>query len=366
MSISSIKSSQSAQYARAARNTSASRSTGNSSAAQSAAARASRNTGSSSYNTRANQTVSQPNTSSANRDSFTSGSYVGSSKKASPSASKTSASTKRDGFISGNSGANTNQVKKTSTNTNRSDSVYINKTKYASKSNEEIEDVLNGDQLDIYVKTVFKLLSDVLSGKKLSESVDNLKKTTTYLPSDNKDDVIVRGLEFNSQKKSNWCWAATMQTLLNYKGNNMSQEDVVKLITGNTSNEKMAADAIVESLQKNDSYRNYVSSGGLKYNEIIKKIDSGEPVIFTGENMDSSLVRKPHAIICYGYNNSNPNKNELFVFDPSKGMGKITITHTEKNLHCYEYSYTVIGENGDEENYKYRIMNTIYYDENNI
>lgn len=345
MSISSIKSSQSAQYARAARNTSASRSTGNASAAQSAAARASRNTGSSSYNTRANQAVSQPNTSSANRDSFTSGSYVGSSKKTSPSASKTSASTKRDGFISGNSGANTNQVKKTSTNTNRSDFVNISKSKYEPKKEKQ------------EIEAVNSILDKSIISKTIGALIDCLKDNTTYLPSDNKDDVIVRGLVFKSQEKTHWCWTATMQSLLKYNGNDMSQEEFVKLVTGNTDNQTMDFNVLQKFFEKNNDYKNY-QKGDLTYEDIVEKINLGEPVVFCGTD-EVNGIKQGHSVICYGYNASDTSNLQLLVFDPAKGRGKITLNHPQ-SIHSPSI-YTFTYEKGNNTyNHKYQILDCVY------
>lgn len=348
MSISSIKSSQSAQYARAARNTSASRSTGNSSAAQSAAARASRNTGSSSYNTRANQTVSQPNTSSANRDSFTSGSYVGSSKKTSQSASKTSASTKRDGFISGNSGANTNQVKKTSTNTNRSDFVNISKSKYEPKKEKQ------------EIEAVNSILDKSIISKTIGALIGYLKDNTTYLPSDNKDDVIVRGLVFKSQEKSNWCWAATTQALLFSKGVNKTQSDIVHMVTKSDENKAQKLETVCNLLNKNTDFNFNV--GKLNRDEIISKIDAGEIIVFSGEDIidkgDSNLIRSPHMVTCYGYNNTDSDHFQLYVFDSAVGRGKVTFEYdpTEKS-NTYNFSYE---SNGKERNHKYRVFWCMY------
>ena len=360
MSISSIKSSQSAQYARAARNTSASRSTGNSSAAQSAAARASRNTGSSSYNTRANQTVSQPNTSSANRDSFTSGSYVGSSKKTSQSASKTSASTKRDGFISGNSGANTNQVKKTSTNTNRSDSVNISKSKYEPKKEKQ------------EIEAVNSILDKSIISKTIGALIGCLKDNTTYLPSDNKDDVIVRGLVFKSQEKTHWCWTATMQSFFKYNGNDMSQEELAKLVRGNTDNKTVMSNELGTFFDSNEQYSNY-KVDNLNLSEIVHCLDLGQPVVFFGEdkiiNENKIIASSGHSVICYGYNKSDPDNFQLLIFDPAKGRGKITLTQNKDDKSGPKRFYFTLDKNGETVNHVYNIYRSVYYsdtDFNNI
>lgn len=348
MSISSIKSSQSAQYARAARNTSASRSTGNASAAQSAAARASRNTGSSSYNTRASQTVSQPNTSSANRDSFTSGSYVGSSKKTSQSASKTSASTKRDGFISGNSGANTNQVKKTSTNTNRSDSVNISKSKYEPKKEKQ------------EIEAVNSILDKSIISKTIGALIGYLKDNTTYLPSDNKDDVIVRGLVFKSQEKTHWCWTATMQSLLKYNGIDMSQEELAKLVRGNTDNKTVVSDELGTFFKSNEQFNDYKVSK-LKIDEIVQCLDSGQPVVFFGQDIIGIDNKSGHSVICYGYNKSDSDNFQLLIFDPEVGRGKITLTRNKDDTGSPKKFYFTLDNNGKSVNHTYHIFDSIYY-----
>ena len=222
------------------------------------------------------------------------------------------------------------------------------------------------------VKTVLKVFSDVLFGKKSSESVDNLKKTTTYLPSDNAGDVIVRGLEFKSQEKTHWCWTATMQSFFKYNGNDMSQEELAKLVRGNTDNKTVMSNELGTFFDSNEQYSNY-KVDNLNLSEIVHCLDLGQPVVFFGEdkiiNENKIIASSGHSVICYGYNKSDPDNFQLLIFDPAKGRGKITLTHNKDDNSGPKRFYFTLDKNGETVNHVYDIYRSVYYsdtDFNNI
>lgn len=105
-----------------------------------------------------------------------------------------------------------------------------------------------------------------------------------------------------SQAKSNWCWAATSVTILQYYGISVSQcsfYDHVKGTTGCTTNESESYGTVQEGLH-DYGVSSWNHTGSLSYNEVKTQIDSvGSPVYVSWKW--NTATGGGHAIVIYGY-----------------------------------------------------------------
>ncbi len=89
-----------------------------------------------------------------------------------------------------------------------------------------------------------------------------------------------------------------------------------------------------------EMYKGYTGSAKT-YSAMVTKIKVGKPVILAGEHTVGSVTTK-HAMLCYGYDDSNSKELKLFVQSPTtKGTKNYTLVCSDKNATTYD-----VYENG--------------------
>lgn len=80
------------------------------------------------------------------------------------------------------------------------------------------------------------------------------------------------------QEKENWCWAACIQMILQYNGQNVSQNNIVIEVIGNSCNRSASGNQIETAF---DGWRGYTvySCQSKKPQYFIDEISSGHPLI---------------------------------------------------------------------------------------
>lgn len=156
------------------------------------------------------------------------------------------------------------------------------------------------------------------------------------------------------QEKSNWCWAACTQAVLNYNGESVSQTDIVTYVKGSELNEGGKVSEMASALNHFLDVTTYSGyTGTIKgYSKIVTKIKLSKPVILAGHYTLNSGATSDHAMLCYGYSSQNSDELKLYVKSPTTtGTDTITLTCSDENATSYDMyrsgskigTYTVTG-----------------------
>lgn len=153
------------------------------------------------------------------------------------------------------------------------------------------------------------------------------------------------------QEKSNWCWAATSQSIVNYvMGSSHSQSDIVTRVLGSPLNETVDIfkdfDAIYDFVYTNaynDHYKPQIYLGSLPFYSIESQIDARNPiqVCITWKNADGSSTGSSHALDIFGYNASN---NNVYYIDPWDGTKNIASYSYICNNSKFKWNYGIDSE----------------------
>lgn len=147
-----------------------------------------------------------------------------------------------------------------------------------------------------------------------------------------------------TQNKSNWCWAACIESVVYWYGLDISQELVVErrqLVDPQSgdNNKKANAAVVVKVLNSlsqryaNNKFKAVSHQGTLSVDEIRNYVDAGVPMMF---NINLGGYDNNHWVICSGYIASDPdgfdNVNHLLIVDPSEDCpDKMRLIYDEYN-----------------------------------
>lgn len=141
----------------------------------------------------------------------------------------------------------------------------------------------------------------------------------------------VEGLEFLTQHKGNWCWAATslmMRRFYLHEDRELTQEQLVRTALGNDSNRQYTL--VLSRLRPQGGTEGRV----LSWDEITAEVDANRPFIFGSGGRDQAGTGgarqyPDHFWVVYGYRTQGP-QQALLVWDPLSG------TRVRKTLQQYQ------------------------------
>lgn len=106
-----------------------------------------------------------------------------------------------------------------------------------------------------------------------------------------------------AQQKSNWCWAATGECILDYFGKPVSQTDFAIFVKGkNPPPNELAFDSDVKRGLEQWGVSGTLTSSYLSFSTIITEIYNNERPIYSGWTWSSG---GGHAVVIDGYNDNN-------------------------------------------------------------
>jgi hypothetical protein len=156
------------------------------------------------------------------------------------------------------------------------------------------------------------------------DSIVNVYENNIATPYISKSHSIA-GLSYPfGQDKTNWCWAACTQQVLDYYYTEQDQADIVEYIKGSADvdeggNVNDMAKALNYFTDTND-FSGYTGKMAV-YSKVASKINLDKPVILAGTHTVGSDSKK-HAVLCYGYDQSDSNALKLYVVSPTTSGGR--------------------------------------------
>jgi hypothetical protein len=132
-----------------------------------------------------------------------------------------------------------------------------------------------------------------------------------------------RDLHLDRQEGPLLCWAAAIQAIYKYRGIELSQDDVIEKVRGETNRKGFGAASLGEIMDglsgRNSSWK--ITNGVSR--EIVSDLMYGVPIILglnSKEYQTGHVVVVHEAIYIHGYQNNKTYIDALKVWDPSKGF----------------------------------------------
>jgi hypothetical protein len=166
------------------------------------------------------------------------------------------------------------------------------------------------------------------------------------------------------QKYDYDCWVTCMQMLLTYNNINMTQDDIIDLLniyTGATN--AQVGYGLDQIFCDNNKKMLSVCNGDISFEEIMKIIDGGQPIIASLWHRHES---GGHDVLIIGYGVDVDGVKQVYINDPSRHRRVYSVT-----CRSLSYDHLVSKEkNVDDwdfgEYFDYRIFGSIYMVNNNL
>lgn len=120
---------------------------------------------------------------------------------------------------------------------------------------------------------------------------------------------------FEPQIRSNWCWAASLQTVLHFYGIDCTQREIVRKVLGMSDNRAVSAKSMIEGLddwKMGDAVLQVYEDLPLDMRKVVKAIQEEHPLIVGLDNR-----RENHALVLIGIEFSKDSRQEGKIH-PSK------------------------------------------------
>ena len=122
------------------------------------------------------------------------------------------------------------------------------------------------------------------------------------------------------QEQDLWCWAACAQMVANFYNpdNTGTQSAMVKCAHNNTLNRRGGADDIIKIITEygKKTLTKVTRSNFGGETSLRQKLDSGKPVIYLSNRVNSEGETKGHYRVIYGYYKQSDNKYVYLIYDP--------------------------------------------------
>ena len=122
------------------------------------------------------------------------------------------------------------------------------------------------------------------------------------------------------QEQNLWCWAVCAQMIVKFynPNNSETQSAMVKYAHNNTLNKVGSTDDIIKIITKygEKTLTKVTRSNFGGETSLRQKLDSGKPVIYLTNRVNSGGETKGHFRVIYGYYKQSDNKYVYLIYDP--------------------------------------------------
>ncbi|MED1803018.1 papain-like cysteine protease family protein [Brevibacillus porteri] len=120
------------------------------------------------------------------------------------------------------------------------------------------------------------------------------------------------GVKNVKQSQTNWCWAATSQSVLDYYNIFSIQDGIVKVVKGKVVNRTATVDEVQEGLREYGLDSS--ATGSLSFSELKSELNADDPVLAGIQYKDGG----GHMVVIDGYEEDGRSKYIEYM-DPAKG-----------------------------------------------
>jgi len=127
-------------------------------------------------------------------------------------------------------------------------------------------------------------------------------------------------IPLTTQQKTNWCWAACVSAITDYKGNYIYQGNIVNWAYGTTTYPNYAANfTTIQNALSHWSINSTYASGNIGFSSVRGNVNNGRPIIAGWIFRDgSNSVIFGHTVVIKGYDMLTSSSGYVQYMDPAQ------------------------------------------------